>query len=84
MRVASYPHGSGSPPQVRGTLHDLDDVKHLARLTPAGAGNISASQPGGPGRWAHPRRCGEHWVAVWLRRTMAGSPPQVRGTSSEA
>ena len=71
----------GSPPQVRGTspLGKRRYTRH--RLTPAGAGNISASPASSSMRGAHPRRCGEHPSRIPVIRTSLGSPPQVRGTS---
>ena len=51
---------TGSPPQVRGTFMRSDIRSSPMRLTPAGAGNITAILLAHVGTEAHPRRCGEH------------------------
>ena len=51
----------GSSPQVRGTSTEGRPSKCAWGLIPAGAGNITNHQPERTTKWAHPRRCGEHW-----------------------
>ena len=71
---------TGSPPQVRGTSSTSRIGLEPVRLTPAGAGNITASYPRESSSEAHPRRCGEHPGALNAPTLVDGSPPQVRGT----
>ena len=73
---------TGSPPQVRGTSRVNRGKESWMRLTPAGAGNICYSRRARGRREAHPRRCGEHVLFPLVGTIVAGSPPQVRGTSS--
>ena len=76
--------GTGSSPQVRGTLVRSARESPCQRLIPAGAGNMSRRRSRrGPAR-AHPRRCGEHYDGPAFRATVTGSSPQVRGTCGEA
>ena len=73
----------GSPPQVRGKHPAY--MRHLAvfRITPAGAGKTGADKHRSCGKKDHPRRCGENVTSSPLRRSTAGSPPQVRGKHAE-
>ena len=73
----------GSPPQVRGKLSKITNLRAQRRITPAGAGktlpfcNISFSLKD------HPRRCGENVNRVHCLVRLKGSPPQVRGKQIE-
>ena len=70
----------GSSPQVRGTSALYAEPRLRDGLIPAGAGNIHVSPAPQPRAEAHPRRCGEHLVAVDAVHGCSGSSPQVRGT----
>ena len=70
----------GSSPQVRGTRTLSPQRPAWRGLIPAGAGNTHANKHAKLPNWAHPRRCGEHHVAVKLALADRGSSPQVRGT----
>ena len=70
----------GSSPQVRGTSNPSGSDRSGIGLIPAGAGNMSSIRRRRRIRWAHPRRCGEHFVVVCVDGTISGSSPQVRGT----
>ena len=74
------PATDGSSPQVRGTLGAEVDPGHVAGLIPAGAGNTASPSPYSWSPWAHPRRCGEHWMPASASHASMGSSPQVRGT----
>ena len=49
-------------------------------LIPAHAGNTAVLRALRPGRGAHPRSRGEHFLAVAVRGVMSGSSPLTRGT----
>ena len=70
----------GSPPRVRGTLHEVVRSEGLAGLTPAGAGNTRSPPTRGSVGRAHPRECGEHLLGDVNPVIALGSPPRVRGT----
>ena len=52
--------GSGSPPQVRGKLHNISLTIHKIRITPAGAGKTAPKCQCPTQLEDHPRRCGEN------------------------
>ena len=70
----------GSSPQARGTrgLRTLAALFH--RFIPAGTGNTGFDENGLIGEPVHPRRHGEHTVAVSEHQQLNGSSPQARGT----
>ena len=70
----------GSSPQVRGTSLNAAADQDLRRFIPAGAGNIIEGFPGLMRQTVHPRRCGEHILALVNAQRGNGSSPQVRGT----
>ena len=51
---------TGSPPQVRGKLHQLCYVGFVKRITPAGAGKTASMRSWLSSHKDHPRRCGEN------------------------
>ena len=70
----------GSPPRVRGTVCEGYFTGHIARITPACAGNsfkiircVHVSKD-------HPRVCGEQSCMNFFYTCNKGSPPRVRGT----
>ncbi len=69
----------GSPPQMRGALSGISGVVRSLGLTPADAGSTKSPACRRRGRWAHPRRCGEHDIAAIAEVWHYGSPPQMRG-----
>ena len=70
---------SGSPPQVRGKLHQVNASRSSAGITPAGAGKTPLHGAYQRTVQDHPRRCGENFYKVGLAAYDTGSPPQVRG-----
>ena len=76
---ATVPHGSGSPPQVRGKRIQWLQQHDIIRITPAGAGKTNYGSCNVNQREDHPRRCGENFRASVLSSPPPGSPPQVRG-----
>ena len=69
----------GSPPQVRGKLHTVQQVARVIGITPAGAGKTTGYRRCGVQAPDHPRRCGENQLGQSLAGCVLGSPPQVRG-----
>ena len=69
----------GSPPQVRGKLHQVKASVSSCGITPAGAGKTlgRGAKPNAP--QDHPRRCGENSLHMLPSIHTLGSPPQVRG-----
>ncbi len=72
---------AGSPPRVRGTAGSGSVLALGLRITPARAGNSSTTRRCSPGRWDHPRACGEQAEAAANAPKVLGSPPRVRGTA---
>ena len=72
-------YGMGSPPHVRGKLHDAFPNGDTGRITPACAGKtLAASYPCHISR-DHPRMCGENSANNLCVNALLGSPPHVRG-----
>ena len=69
----------GSPPQVRGKLSKITNLRAERGITPAGAGKTYRQQSKTFTLWDHPRRCGENIFASNYILMNMGSPPQVRG-----
>ena len=69
----------GSPPQVRGKLVNVAQIKTNQRITPAGAGKTFRIPLAVRPSKDHPRRCGENFLLAPFSRINLGSPPQVRG-----
>ena len=69
----------GSPPQVRGKQLFTGKLNSNFRITPAGAGKTPPKARFIPLSQDHPRRCGENLSAGITRKSVLGSPPQVRG-----
>ena len=74
----------GSPPRVRGTEHHGCNAFHSIRITPACAGNRSASPEVIKLNRDHPRVCGEQLASQPDSNPAKGSPPRVRGTEAVA
>ena len=70
----------GSPPPTRGTLHLVKPRFYSTRITPAYAGNTSASCNFRDFDRDHPRLRGEHYSTYYLICDNGGSPPPTRGT----
>ena len=68
----------GSPPQVRGKQLFTGKLNSNFRITPAGAGKTPPKARFIPLSQDHPRRCGENLSAGITRKSVLGSPPQVR------
>ena len=71
---------SGSSPQARGTPGRRPHRRHHRRFIPAGAGNTIIWLGHYMASAVHPRRRGEHNVAVYYIIRPVGSSPQARGT----
>ena len=71
--------GLGSPPRVRGKLHDAHKVRRPAGITPARAGKTLAVIGVDRFHGDHPRACGENCTSVGRSPPSGGSPPRVRG-----
>ena len=70
---------SGSPPRMRGKVQPDADGCRPPRITPAYAGKSLLFRQFLPGRWDHPRVCGEKYTRSALRACIIGSPPRMRG-----
>ena len=69
----------GSPPQVRGKLLLSTITTLQPRITPAGAGKTRHCGTAKQNGTDHPRRCGENLIPAFVKLSLIGSPPQVRG-----
>ena len=76
----TYDTSVGSPPRVRGTVGDVDDVYGDVGITPACAGNSIEELKNSVLNKDHPRVCGEQEQETSKVVAFAGSPPRVRGT----
>ena len=74
---------SGSPPRVRGILHQRPHPQRQSGITPACAGNTSKTHASTGIRQDHPRVCGEYLLRHNYATRYAGSPPRVRGIHSK-
>ncbi len=70
----------GSPPLMRGTLSNNENVSLWVRITPAYAGNTFRIFQFQFLSQDHPRLCGEHYQYSHLLYSKLGSPPLMRGT----
>ncbi len=70
----------GSPPRVRGTVTEEEEVTDQGRITPACAGNRESVRVHTYNQQDHPRVCGEQSFTHTARTKSPGSPPRVRGT----
>ena len=70
---------AGSSPRVRGKPGDRLSRGEPRRLIPACAGKTASRLLRGGPPPAHPRVCGENYVAYAMREHRAGSSPRVRG-----
>ena len=69
----------GSPPRMRGKAGLVQIVCRLRGITPAYAGKSHKVRLQAPGRWDHPRVCGEKFCYVPSLYNLLGSPPRMRG-----
>ena len=74
----------GSPPRVRGKVHDTKHRSLRDRITPACAGKRPRPAPYSGIGEDHPRVCGEKLVELVLCCMVSGSPPRVRGKAANA
>ena len=74
--------GGGLPPLARGTHQYVEGLAHAAGLTPARAGNTTATAATRPCPTAYPRSRGEHWLNESTLLPEEGLPPLARGTRS--
>ena len=63
---------------------EIETVPNSAveRITPAHAGKRIPQRCNSPGRWDHPRTCGEKTSAREVDFVTRGSPPHMRGKAS--
>ena len=64
---------------MRGKLLCFLSFCFYCGITPAGAGKTLAHKGPHPIKRDHPRRCGENALMIFLKSSVTGSPPQVRG-----
>ena len=69
----------GSPPRVRGKVHDKAGIKLHRRITPACAGKRIKCHLFRQSFQDHPRVCGEKKRLTAGKTAGTGSPPRVRG-----
>ena len=74
---------TGSPPRVRGKLHERRQIAQRRRITPARAGKTPRWKSQGFLSWDHPRACGENMQKNPYMIRYKGSPPRVRGKLSK-
>ena len=69
----------GSPPRVRGKVHEVFLCIKFTRITPACAGKRLSETLKKITRQDHPRVCGEKKGGLRVVSQNGGSPPRVRG-----
>ena len=69
----------GSPPRVRGKLHNSLPLCYVSRITPACAGKTLHHVHDFNQSEDHPRVCGENGTSPRIDISNLGSPPRVRG-----
>ena len=74
----------GSPPRMRGKLWWGVRKAYKARITPAHAGKTNDMESPFPLLADHPRACGENALMIFLKSSVTGSPPRMRGKPSRA
>ena len=70
----------GSSPRMRGTPICAVHVDNLTGIIPAYAGNTRTTMRESLRKRDHPRVCGEHVEILFLRLSVPGSSPRMRGT----
>ncbi len=78
MRLPVLPE-KGSPPRMRGKVHDVPCLDLHVGITPAYAGKRSVKRFSLAASWDHPRVCGEKPINSSGREPIPGSPPRMRG-----
>ena len=73
----------GSPPRMRGKAGLVQIVCRLRGITPAYAGKSHKVRLQAPGRWDHPRVCGEKAYSLVINGSEWGSPPRMRGKGTK-
>ena len=73
----------GSPPRVRGKLHERRQVAQRRGITPARAGKTMMRFFPSTNSRDHPRACGENKIVDDSEIQQKGSPPRVRGKRPE-
>ena len=71
----------GSPPRMRGKVHDLTEVSTSAGITPAYAGKRAIWYLSIWMNWDHPRVCGEKPSKLGMRVRFPGITPAYAGKS---
>ncbi len=74
---------AGSSPRVRGALVPGAHDHSLTGLIPARAGSTTTTRSTTSAHGAHPRACGERWIAALAAVLTQGSSPRVRGALHE-
>ena len=73
------PIAVGSPPRVRGQAFTMCFIASSMGITPACAGTSISHDPARRLHGDHPRVCGDKLKRRFLRLSLRGSPPRVRG-----
>ena len=73
------PKALGSPPRMRGKVHQRSAEIQRYGITPAYAGKRCRPPHQAPAVWDHPRVCGEKWQNRVNQLLVRGSPPRMRG-----
>ena len=72
---------AGSSPRIRGEFPDDQEQVEDRRIIPANTGRIRQQGRHLQASGDHPREYGENRPPVWVRLTVAGSSPRIRGES---
>ena len=70
---------AGSPPPMRGKVHNPDKFGEINRITPAYAGKSYCEHSFDRSPEDHPRLCGEKIPLLHQKCSVLGSPPPMRG-----
>jgi len=73
----------GSSPRMRGAPETPPGEFGPDGLIPADAGSTWPVRAAHPGRWAHPRGCGEHYPLAGDALAFRGSSPRMRGAPGQ-
>ena len=77
--TSASPRALGSPPRMRGKGVKQSNSRIRMGITPAYAGKSLLFRHFLPGRWDHPRVCGEKFRSGSPSGRTPGSPPRMRG-----
>ena len=79
LQMFAQASAQGSPPRMRGKVHQLREAAQFGGITPAYAGKRWTRLPSRAAMRDHPRVCGEKTAEQFKAEYPQGSPPRMRG-----